>query len=89
MSPLFRHLAAGLDINARNALGKTPMLIFAGAGYGVVARDENVKIREHVMRATVLDIFVDLGADLAAVDMRDRTLLHVTVARDLTRPLSH
>jgi ankyrin repeat protein len=86
---LFRQLSASLDINARNALSETPVMIFAAAGW-TGTRDPTAKvshpryaIAHDVTHATALGVFVDLGADLTAVDARGQTLLHVTARREL------
>jgi ankyrin repeat protein len=70
---LFRDLAARLDINARNKAGETPVFTFAGASW---------EDSRSVKQAEALDVFIDLGADLMAVDGKKRTLLHVTAGRD-------
>ncbi|KAH6854072.1 ankyrin repeat-containing domain protein [Chaetomium sp. MPI-CAGE-AT-0009] len=74
---LFRELAArpGLDINARNAAGETPVFAFAAAA----GWEDKGGMTTHV---EALDVFTDLGADLGAVDARRRTLLHVTAGRE-------
>ncbi|KAL6804820.1 ankyrin repeat-containing domain protein [Trichoderma sp. SZMC 28013] len=86
---LFRKLSASLDINARNALGETPVMRFASAGWeGTHDPEHKVShpkyaIANDVTHATALGVFVDLGADLMAVDGRGQTLLHVTARREL------
>ncbi|KAL7960442.1 ankyrin repeat-containing domain protein [Trichoderma compactum] len=86
---LFRKLSASLDINARNALGETPVMRFASAGWeGTRDPERKVShpkyaIANDVTHATALSVFVDLGADLMAVDARGQTLLHVTARREL------
>ncbi|KAK3901858.1 ankyrin repeat-containing domain protein [Staphylotrichum tortipilum] len=87
---LFRELvAAGHDINARNAAGETPAFTFAAAGWGFVEEpreDENATswttppTTEHENSAGVL---AEAGADFTAIDARGRTLLHVAAARDV------
>ncbi|KAK4083643.1 uncharacterized protein Triagg1_1305 [Trichoderma aggressivum f. europaeum] len=86
---LFRKLSTNLDINARNALGETPVMRFASAGWEGT-RDPQHKvshptyaIANDVTHARALSVFVDLGADLMAVDARGQTLLHVTARRGL------
>ncbi|KAH0528268.1 hypothetical protein TsFJ059_003153 [Trichoderma semiorbis] len=86
---LFRKFSASLDINARNALGETPVMRFTAAGWEGT-RDPKGKISHpryaianDVMHATALGVFVDLGADLMAVDARGQTLLHITARREL------
>ncbi|PON27749.1 hypothetical protein TGAM01_v203516 [Trichoderma gamsii] len=85
---LFRELSSSLDINARNNLGETPVMSFAAAGWEGT-RDPTRKvshpryaIANDINHATALSIFVDLGADLMAVDARGQTLLHITARRD-------
>ncbi|KAL7803033.1 ankyrin repeat-containing domain protein [Trichoderma afarasin] len=86
---LFRKFSASLDINARNVLGETPVMRFTAAGWEGT-RDPKGKISHpryaianDVMHATALGVFVDLGADLMAVDARGQTLLHITARREL------
>ncbi|KKP00475.1 hypothetical protein THAR02_07420 [Trichoderma harzianum] len=86
---LFRKFSGSLDINARNVLGETPVMHFTAAGWEGT-RDPKGKvshpryaIANDVMHATALGVFVDLGADLKAVDSRGQTLLHVTARREL------
>jgi hypothetical protein len=86
---LFRQVSASLDINSRNALGETPAMTFAGAGW-VGTRDPagrvshpRYAIAHDVTHATALGVLVDLGADLTAVDARGQTLLHITARREL------
>ncbi|KAL6889127.1 ankyrin repeat-containing domain protein [Trichoderma evansii] len=87
---LFRELSANLDINARNLAEETPVMAFAGAGW-MGTHDPERKITSptyamdnDVNHATALSVFVDLGADLMAVDARGQTLLHITASRDLS-----
>jgi ankyrin repeat protein len=70
---VFRNLAARLDINARNKAGETPVFAFAAASW---------EDRHSVKQAQALDVFVEFGADLMAVDGKKRTLLHVTAGRE-------
>ncbi|UKZ78952.1 hypothetical protein TrVFT333_006701 [Trichoderma virens FT-333] len=86
---LFRQFSASLDINARNDLGETPVMVFLGAGWEGT-RDPTravshpkYAIAHDVTHATALDVFIDLGADLMAVDARGQTLLHATAMREL------
>ncbi|KAL7897311.1 putative ankyrin repeat protein [Trichoderma sp. SZMC 28014] len=85
---LFRELSSTLDINARNNRGETPVMIFAAAGWEGT-RDPTRKvshpkyaIANDVNHATALSIFVDLKADLMAVDTLGQTLLHITARRE-------
>lgn len=85
---LFRELSATQDIDARNLLGETPVMAFAGAGWEGT-RDPARKvshpeyaIANDVNHAKALSIFADLGADLMAVDARGQTLLHITASRE-------
>ncbi|KAL6833705.1 ankyrin repeat-containing domain protein [Trichoderma sp. SZMC 28015] len=86
---LFRKFSASLDINARNSLGETPVMRFTAAGWegtydpkGKISHPRYA-IANDVNHATALGVFVDLGADLMAVDARGQTLLHVTARREL------
>jgi hypothetical protein len=72
-------------------MGETPILTFIGAGWnderdskGRVL-DSNYVLAHHILHATALDVFVDLDVDFAAKDTRGRTLMHVTVERELPR----
>lgn len=86
---LFRELATArsVDINARNGQGETPVFAFAAAGWEATHDPERkvgnptYALAHDTTHAKALDVFVDLGADLAAVDARRRTLLHVTAWR--------
>lgn len=85
---LFRELSATLDINARNDLKETPVMALAAAGWEGT-RDPTREISHpkyaianDVNHATALSIFVDLGADLMAVDAGGKTLLHITASRE-------
>nr|WOD45875.1 hypothetical protein [Trichoderma atroviride] len=85
---LFRELSSTLNINARNNRSETPVMAFAAAGWEGT-RDPTRKvshpkyaIANDVNHATALSIFVDLGADLMAVDARNQTLLHITASRE-------
>ncbi|PTB38507.1 hypothetical protein M441DRAFT_197509 [Trichoderma asperellum CBS 433.97] len=86
---LFRELSASGDINIRNASGETPVMSFTAAGWkgtddptGKILRPKYA-IANDVNHATALSVFVDLGADLMAVDARGRTLLHITASREI------
>ena len=76
---LLRELVArgDIDINARNAAGETPAFSFAAAECGAEG-DSSPK----VWRYEALDVLVELGADLMAVDARGRTLMHITAGRE-------
>jgi ankyrin repeat protein len=85
---LLRELAAGVDINARNDAGETCIVSFAAAGWEGTrdptgkTSDQTYAIAHDTTHTMVLNVFTDLGADLLAVDVRKRTLLHVTAGRD-------
>lgn len=88
---LLREVAVGRDIDIRNALGETPVFSFAAAGW-VPKPDpkrrwavRETALENDMLHAAALDVFVELGADLAAVDDRGRTLLHVTSSREVPR----
>ncbi|KAM0447831.1 hypothetical protein ACHAO4_008575 [Trichoderma viride] len=86
---LFRELSTSDDINTRNKNSETPVMAFAAAGWEGT-RDPTRKvshpkyaIANDVNHAMALSIFVDLGADLMAVDARGQTLLHITASREI------
>ncbi|KAK4124843.1 ankyrin [Parathielavia appendiculata] len=84
---LFLELAAHLDINARNGAGETPVFAFAAVGWAGTRNPESkvghptYALKHDMTHAKALDMFVELGADLVAVDGKNRTLLHVTAGR--------
>ncbi|KAL7920278.1 putative ankyrin repeat protein [Trichoderma austrokoningii] len=85
---LFRELSTSVDINARNFQEETPVMAFAAAGWegtldpaGKVSHPKYA-IADDVNHATALSVFVDLGADLMAVDAKGQTLLHITASRE-------
>ncbi|KAH6687893.1 ankyrin repeat-containing domain protein [Plectosphaerella plurivora] len=86
---MFRAVAATQDINARNSAGETPVFSFAAAGWDATwdpemkTRHPAYAIRNDVMHAAALEVFIELGADLMVVDARGRTLLHATAAREV------
>ncbi|KAJ4289330.1 hypothetical protein N0V88_007081 [Collariella sp. IMI 366227] len=86
---LFRELAARVDINTRNAEGATPVFSFAAAGWERTCGPENkvshatYAIAHDTTHVKALGVFIDLGADLTAVDARKRTLLHITAGREI------
>ena len=77
---LFRELVTrgDIDINARNAAGETPAFSLAMAEWG--PEEDSIP---KVWHYEVLDVLVELGANIMAVDARGRTLLHVTAGREV------
>jgi ankyrin repeat protein len=86
-STIFREVAATQDINARNAKGETPVFSFAAAGWkgthATTWKHRHDALRNDVMHAVALSVFVELGADLMVVDSRGRTLMHATAGREV------
>ncbi|KAK2759100.1 hypothetical protein FQN54_003199 [Arachnomyces sp. PD_36] len=66
-----KYLALGLDINAKNNLGETPLFIYAGCGalQNIRSWPEN------------FGIFLDAGADIFTINNKGETLLHAVVER--------
>ncbi|KAL1837675.1 hypothetical protein VTJ49DRAFT_3525 [Mycothermus thermophilus] len=85
---LFREVATRVDINVGNKAGETPAFSFAAAGFkctpdrACMVSATDYSLEHDMMHATALDVLINLGADLTAVDARGRTLLHVTAGRD-------
>ncbi|EHK45526.1 putative ankyrin repeat protein [Trichoderma atroviride IMI 206040] len=86
---LFREISTSVDINTRNKSSETPVMSFAAAGWEGT-RDPTGKvshpkfaIANDVNHAIALSNFIDLGADLTAVDARGQTLLHITASREI------
>ena len=91
----FRRLIreSGLDINARNNKGETPLFLCIAAEWtGTRAPGEShpkYALANDVTPSDVLGLFVDLEADLFTVDSEGRTLLHAAAGRRIEDPASN
>jgi ankyrin repeat protein len=78
--PFRKLLSRGMDVNARNKKGETPLFAF----YKPHADDHPSLIREH-SEEDALIVFEDAGADFSACDGKGRSLLHLAAKGDASR----
>ena len=69
----------GLDINARNKKGETPLFLCVAADW--IESTPAFALKNQAPLSDVLHLFVEAGADLFTVDGGGRTLLHAAVGR--------
>ncbi|KAL2211233.1 ankyrin, partial [Sarocladium strictum] len=89
---LFRDLVndSALCLNARNNAGETPCFSLCAARWDGTSDPKGRESHPYyakandISHATALDVFVNLNADLTAIDAKGQNLLHVTAARELS-----
>lgn len=90
----FKHfLSLGLDINARNNDGSTPLALFIAQSHFPTSSSQPTRNRRtpdnvspnHNTHSTYLPLFLSTGADIFTTNTRGESLLHLTAAR---KPIS-
>ncbi|KAM5341741.1 hypothetical protein ACJ41O_014772 [Fusarium nematophilum] len=76
-------LAQGLDIDARNAAGETPLFVFASSGWKDSGR--YISKEDTAFHAEYLDLFIQAGADFTTANAAGATLLHAVAGTRLNR----
>lgn len=86
-------LARGLDINARNNKGETPLFLCISTGWSGtrdpadVVRFPKYALANDVSYTDVLGLFTEAGADILTTDSEGSTLLHAAAGRRIEDPL--
>jgi len=88
-----KFLAMGLDINARNKRGETPIFIFLSTSHSSTydsTRNTRQRPAENdVFHCDSLELFIEAGADLFTATDDGATLLHITAQRHIDAPHIH
>lgn len=72
-------LSQGLDIDARNHVGETPLFVFSSAGWEP-PRQRPTK-EDTVFHDEYLGLFIEAGADVGVRNKKGETLLHVVAGK--------
>ncbi|VUC26765.1 unnamed protein product [Clonostachys rosea] len=89
-----RLLAKGLNINARNNKGETPLFLCIPAAWSGTRDPTSNSNSSHpkyalendVSPSDVLDLYISLGADIFTTDNEGKTLLHAAAGRRIDNP---